>query len=119
MYQRNYGGAIWTNHALERLSQRQLPQDMALQALKQPDNSRPGTNPGTTEFNKQIGQYAVQTIAAKNEHGEWVIVSCWVNPPLPGSIDIKKKQEWQAYKKAGFWGKLWIEFKRQLGFYTK
>lgn len=111
-----YGGAIWTNHALERLGQRGLTQDLAKQAFQHPDFSIPGKKSGTVEYQKKFGISIITVIAKQNEKNEWVILSCWIDPPLPGSIDIKKREEYKRFKKATFWGKIWLAFKSQLGF---
>ncbi|MEN9327737.1 MAG: hypothetical protein RI947_545 [Candidatus Parcubacteria bacterium] len=117
--QRLYGGAIWTNHALERLGQRGLSQDIASQAFNHPDASIPGKQSGTTEYTKRFGKSMVTIIATRNDKREWLILSCWIDPPLPGSIDEGKKEKWldyrSAYSKAGFWGKLWLVLLKQLG----
>lgn len=110
-----YGNVIWTNHALERLGQRGLSQKIAWQAFRYPDKKIPGKNSGTTEYQKKIGKSLVTIIATQNDKYEWVILSCWIDPPLAGSIDIKNSQYWKQYKKAGFWGKFWIILKRQIG----
>ncbi len=110
-----YGNAIWTNHALKRIGQRGLSQDIAWQAFKYPDTTLPGKNPGTSEFQKKFGISLVTIIAKQNERREWIILSCWIDPPLPGSIDAKKREDWKRYKKAGFWGKFWLTLKKQLG----
>lgn len=114
-YSTSYGNAIWTNHALERLGQRGLSQDMAWKAFQYPDRSLPGKNSGTTEYQKRFGPSLVTVIAAQNERKQWLILSCWIDPPLPGSIDIKKNEDWKKYRKAGFWGKFWLTLKKQLG----
>ncbi|MDQ3098985.1 MAG: hypothetical protein M3Q44_04525 [bacterium] len=110
-----YGNAIWTNHALDRLGQRGLSQQMAWQAFQYPDKRLDGKNPGTMEYQKKFGISLVTVIAKQNEKGEWLILSCWIDPPLPGSIDIKKNEFWKKYKKAGFWGRFWLTLKKQIG----
>lgn len=115
-YARNYGGIVWTNHALERLHQRKLPQEIAFLAYQSPDQRIPGKKAGMIELQKQYGQSLITLIVNQNERHEWIVVSAWIDPPLPGTMDYKKKQDWKAYKKAGFWGKLWLTFKKQLGF---
>ncbi len=115
-YNNSYGGVIWTNHALERLGQRGLTQELALQAFKNPTEIITGKNPGTQEFQKKIQESLITVIAKKNEKKEWVVLSCWIDPPLPGSIDIKKKEAYKKYRKSSFWGKLFITLKNQLGF---
>lgn len=115
-HQKYFAGGIWTNHALERLGQRGLSQKMAGETFSRPDKQIDGKQPGTVEFQRKYGKSLVTVIAKKNDQREWIILSCWIDPPLPGSIDILKKQQYFAYQKASFWGKLWIIFKRQLGF---
>lgn len=111
-----YGNAIWTNHALERIKQRKLSIESASQTLWSPDVSLQGKQSGTMEYQKKIGELTVTVIATQNEKREWVIVSCWIDPPLPGSIDVKKKEDWKRYKKASTLGKFFIELKKQFGF---
>ncbi len=114
-YTQHYGNAIWTNHALERLGQRGLSQDLAWQAFQYPDISKKGKNPNTMEYQKRFGPSLVTVTATQTEKKEWLILSCWIDPPLPGSIDIKKQEYWRKYQKAGFWGKFWITLKKQIG----
>ncbi len=110
-----YGGLIWTNHALERLKERNLPQDLAYAAFTSPDTSINGKKPQTIEYQKFVDHYKITVIATKNEKGEWIVLSCWIDPPMPGSIDIKKRQAYQEYQKATFWKKIWLTIKQQLG----
>lgn len=111
-----YGGVIWTNHVLERLGQRGLTQNLAWEAFKNPDRSFSGKETDTIEYQKRFDHSLVTIIAKKNEKNEWVILSCWIDPPLPGTIDVKKKEEYKKYQKASFWGKIFLTFKKQLGF---
>lgn len=110
----NYHGVIWTNHALMRLDARGLSQDLAWQAFSSPDHKLPGKNPGTTEFQKKIGSSRITIIAKQNERGEWLILSNWIDPPLIGTADYYKKEEYKRYQKAGFWGKLFLTIKKQI-----
>lgn len=112
----NYGGVIWTHHALERLTQRGLSQSLAWETFRYPDSSYAGKKSGTTEYIKQVGKSKITIVATQNEKKEWIILSCWVDPPLPGSIDLTTKQDYQKYQRASFWGKLFMTFKRQTGF---
>lgn len=114
MNQRDFGGAIWTDHVLERLGQRGMTQSRAWETFRYPDEKLPGKNKGTTEFQKRIGSSLATVIATKNEQNKWVIISTWIDPPLPGSIDIQKKKEYQSYRKAGRLGKVFLTIKRQL-----
>lgn len=111
MSRRNYGNVVWTNHALDRLSERRFSQEMALNTFNHPDKSLPGKQAGTKEYKKRFGKSWVTVIAVQNERGEWVILSCWIDPPFPGTADAKKREAFIRYRKAGFWKKLLLEFK--------
>lgn len=111
-----FGGIIWTNHALHRLEDRRFPQQMALDTFNTPDKKFAGKEEGTTEFQKRFKNSWVTVIGKPNDKGEWVILSCWINPPLPGTEDAKRRDEYRAYLKAPWWKKLLISFAKQLGF---
>ncbi len=111
-----YKDTIWTTHALSRLGQRGLTQDIAWQAFRYPDRTLSGKERGTTEFQKHIGQSVITIIAKQNEKSDWVIISCWVDPPLAGSDDAKKQARYREYKSASGWKKLLLIVKSQLGF---
>lgn len=114
--QREYGGIIWTNHALERLIQRGLAQKDALDAFRNPDTTLVGKNPGSVEHIKHFSQSKVTIIAKQNEQNQWLVISAWIDPPLPGSPDWYKKEEYKKYQKSGFWGKFFMTLKKQIGF---
>lgn len=115
MAQTNYGGAIWTNHALERLSQRGISQENALRAFKDADSQFEGTAPGSQKFIKQFGDKKVTLIGKYTDQKEWIIISAWIDPPLPGSADERKQQSYREYRNAKGWKKLYLAIKRQLG----
>jgi hypothetical protein len=108
-----YEDTIWTNHALNRIFERGLSQEKAYQAFKSPDHTQKGRD-GALEFQKKFGSEKVTLIAKQNDRSEWVVLSAWIDPPLPGSRDDVKQKRYQAYLKAGFWGKLWMEIKRDV-----
>lgn len=114
-YDPYFGDAIWTKHALARLSERRLSQEMAYSAFKSPDRSFPGKQYGTTEYRKYYGKSLVTIIAKQNEEGEWVILSCWINPPLAGTKDAYKREQYIKYKKASFWARVWMDLKYLVG----
>lgn len=116
MADRLYGGIIWTKHALERLGQRGLSQNLAYQAYKYPDKYFAGKKLGTTEYQKRVQNSLITLITSYTDDREVLVLSCWIDPPLYGTQDYYKKEEYKKYKKAGFWGKFWIGFKKQLGF---
>ena len=110
-----FGGVIWTNHARDRLKERGMSRDIALKAFKDPDSKNQGKQSGTYEFQKKVGSSYITLIAKQNEQKEWVVLSCWIDPPVYGTRDWKNKQYYKAYQKAGVWGKLWIILRKQLG----
>src|SRR5258708_17359291 len=114
MSQRYYGGAIWTNHAMSRLDQRGLTQDIAAKAFNYPDESHHGKQSGSMEYVKRFGNSKVTIIAKQNEKYEWIILSCWIDPRLAGTIDAKKQEAYRNYQKKGFWGKLFADFMRDI-----
>lgn len=114
-YSNNYRNVIFTNHALERMRDRGLPQENAYEAFSHPDSSIDGKEKGTIECVKRQEHYKITVIAKQNERREWIIISAWVDPPMPGSIDVGKKEAYQKYQKASFWGKLFLTLKKQLG----
>lgn len=118
-YANKFGGAIWTNHAIERMQQRKLTQEMALQSFQHPDRELPGKQSGTMEYQRRFGKSLVTIIAKKNENGEWIILSCWIDPPLYGTQDYSKKEKYNTYmdkyRRASFWGKVWLDLKGIFG----
>ncbi|GIW59637.1 MAG: hypothetical protein KatS3mg087_0703 [Patescibacteria group bacterium] len=113
--QKHYGSATWTTHALERLQARKLPQDLAYRTFTNPDHYSPGKKNDTWEYQKKFQNHQVTVVAKQNEQKQWIILSCWVDPPFAGSIDIRKQNFYKKYQKAGFWGKFWLTFLRQIG----
>lgn len=110
-----YRGLIFTNHALQRLDERQFPADMVVETFNQPDGNSPARQPGAIEFRKRFNNATVSVIAKQNDRGEWLVLSNWIDPPLPGTKDYREKQRYHKYKRSGFWGKIWLTILRQLG----
>lgn len=83
---RNFGGVIWTDHALARMHERGIKQEDALAAWNNPDRKRPGTNKnGTTVYYKNYGNQKMEVVSKKNDKGEWVILSVWSRPRFRGA----------------------------------
>lgn len=110
-----YGGVIWTNHAKERLTQRGLSQSQAVEAFYHPDTSEQGRQSGSVVYKKRINAALITLIAKQNEKKEWIILSAWIDPPLPGSPDAKEQASYKEYIKAKGLRKFWLGIKRQLG----
>jgi hypothetical protein len=111
-----FGGLIFTNHALQRLDERRFPAGMVIETFNQPDSRGPAKQPGAMQVRKRFGESTVTVITKQNDRGEWIVLSCWIDPPLPGTKDYKERQRYHAYKKSGFWGKVWLTIRSQLGF---
>lgn len=110
-----YQGLIFTNHALERMRERRITNQDIWETYNFPDFQAEKKN-DSVERSKKFGKREISIIFKHNEKNEVVIVSCWMDPPLPGSPDAREKQWWQRYKKAGFWGKLWLTLLKQITF---
>lgn len=105
---------IFTNHAKKRLIDRKISEYEARQALQYPDSTGANQN-GATEFRKRISAISITVIALYKENS-WVVVSVWRDPPAQGTLDAHHSMLYQAYQKAGFWGKIWIIIREQFGF---
>ena len=73
----NYGGVIWTNHALQRLKERGISQSDALATFNQPQNSRYAATKGGWVYYRNWSGYQIEIVATQNEKKEWVILSVW------------------------------------------
>lgn len=85
---KDYGGVIWTNHAIERLQQRAISQGDAFATFNRPDKSRPGGKNGTFVYYKTWetagrngGRHFEQIeVVATKDDGKWIILSVWSKP---------------------------------------
>jgi len=112
-FKQYFNGLIWTDHAIERLKQRGLRQALASQAFYHPDKILRGSANGSTEYQKRYKKSLITIIAKQNGQGEWLVLSCWSNPPLPGTEDAKRQKNYRRYQRASFWGKvLWFILKQ-------
>ena len=90
MQDRNYGGVIWTNHALERLNKRGIKQGDAWATWKRPDQSRYAKLKGAWVYYKTYGDQKIEVVAKQNEKKEWVILSVWSKSVYEKREDVKK-----------------------------
>ncbi len=95
--ERNFGGVIWTNHALRRLKQRGISQGDAWATWRRPDQSRYAKSKGTWVYYKTYGNQKVEVVAKKNEKKEWIILSVWSR-----QIFKKRKKTTKTKKKSLF-----------------
>ncbi len=115
-YKQYFRNIIWTNHAIERMRSRGLSQEIAGEAFTYPDRSMPGKTKDSLVFEKRYDRSLVTIVAKQNEKNEWIILSAWIDPPVPGSPDAKAKKQYFEYQKASGLKKFWIAFKKQIGF---
>ena len=77
---KNFGGVIWTNHALIRLKERNIKQGDAWATFNRPDQSRKGKESGTWIYYKTFGGEKIEVVAKQNAKKEWIILSVWSKP---------------------------------------
>ena len=89
--QRDFGGVIWTNHAIERMKDRKIKQGDAWSTWKRPDVSEYNKVKGVWVYKRTYPGEKIEVVAKKNEKGEWIILSVW-NKYLntSGSMHSKK-----------------------------
>ncbi len=75
-----FGGVIWTNHALNRMREREISQGDAWATWRKPDQSRYATAKGAWIYYRTFRNEKIEVVAKKNENGKWVILSVWSRP---------------------------------------
>ncbi|RJQ36913.1 DUF4258 domain-containing protein [Candidatus Microgenomates bacterium] len=105
---------IWTKHAIKRLKERRIPQEILNQVLTNPDKINSIENQAL-EYKKIIDTKTFAAIVKENEIGEKIILSCWVNPPNSGTKDLRKRNRYFQMQKGSFLKKLWLTFLNQAG----
>jgi len=78
--QREYGGFVWTDHAIQRMRERGVKQGDAWATLRNPDKSRPPKVSGEWVYYKTFGKETIEVVATQNNKKEWVVVSVWSKP---------------------------------------
>lgn len=81
----SYGGVIWTNHAIERLRERNISQGDAYATFRRPQLSRKGSAPNSFVYYRNYGTEKIEVVAKKNERNEWIILSVWSRPIVGGT----------------------------------
>jgi hypothetical protein len=77
---KNFGGVIWTNHALQRLRERNIKQGDAWATWSHPDQSRYAATKGAWVYYKTYGKEKIEVVAKQNEKKQWIILSVWSRP---------------------------------------
>jgi Domain of unknown function (DUF4258) len=106
--ERNFGGVIWTNHALERMRERGIKQGDAWATWRNPQESKKGTATGSWVYYRNWNRTQIEVVAKQNEKKEWIILSVWSRPVTPPKFF--KSQTPTASQKLTFWRRLynWI-----------
>ena len=76
---RNFGGVIWTNHALDRLRDRGIKQGDVWAKWNRPEKSKKGES-GNWIYYRNWDGTQIEVVAKKNEKREWIILSVWSRP---------------------------------------
>lgn len=73
---KNYKGVVWTDHALQRLRERNISQSDAWYVFRRPDRSRYARSKGAWIYYKDLNGKTVEVVAKKDD-SQWVIISVW------------------------------------------
>lgn len=104
--QKDYGGVIWTNHALKRMRERGIKQGDAWATFKRPDTSKYARIKKAYVYYRTWGNTRIEVVAKQNASGpaeEWLILSVW-SKPADKLVKEKRKSFWSLIKKS-FTGK--------------
>ena len=107
----HYKHTIWTNHAKDMLKQRRLSQADVYQTFQYPQSSQKKPD-GSWQFTKKFGSQTVSVIAKPTDGHDWLIISCWINPPHPGTPDYYKKLRYRQYLRSTPLKKLLMHFQK-------
>jgi hypothetical protein len=99
---RNFGGVIWTNHALQRLRERGIKQGDAWATWRSPEQERYASAKGAWVYYRTYGTEKIEVVAKQNEKKEWIILSVWSRPVIAGDKQTKKSSFWQNLVKILF-----------------
>jgi hypothetical protein len=106
---------LWTKHVLKRLKERRLDQERVRETIAHPDKRRPGKQHRTAEYMRLDNGQTITAVVQHKEGKKLLVISAWADPPFPGTKDARHTHYYKLYKKAGFLGKFWYTFLRQIG----
>jgi hypothetical protein len=91
MGEQNYGGIIWTNHALQRLKERGISQGDAWATWNRPEQSRKGSGSksGSWVYYRTYDNERIEVVAKQNDRKEWIIISVWSDKVRVKAIQSK------------------------------
>jgi hypothetical protein len=97
----SYRGLIFTNHALQRLHEREISQGDAWVAFHNSDQSRYAATKGAWIYYKTINGRKIEVVAKKNDRNEWVVLSVWAKPTF-GQEHKKTPWLWKLLRQIFF-----------------
>ena len=74
---KNFGGVIWTDHALSRLKERNISQGDAWATWNRPQTSKYAKEKGAWVYFRTYGNQKIEVVAKKNMERKWIIISVW------------------------------------------
>ncbi len=97
----HFGGVIWTNHALDRLREREIKQGDAWATWNRPEQSKKGSS-GSWVYYRNWGGTQIEVVAKQNEKKEWIILSVWSRAALEKQRVPQKSSFWKNLVRALF-----------------
>ena len=102
---RNFGGVIWTNHALDRLRERGIKQGDAWATWNRPEQSRKGDS-GNWVYYRNWGGTQIEVVAKedldRSGRKQWIILSVWSRPVYLKEKPAQKSSFWKNLVKLVF-----------------
>lgn len=86
-----YKGLIFTDHALDRMSERGVTHNEVWATWNNPDNSRYAKSRGAWVYFKTLHDKKIEVVAKKNERQEWLLISVWSSPSQKNRERLEKK----------------------------
>lgn len=80
MSQRTYKDLIFTDHALERMQEREVKAGDVWATMNRPQVSREAHRQGNWVFTRDWGSEELEVVATKKEGGKWLVISVWSKP---------------------------------------
>ena len=93
---KNFGGVIWTNHALNRLKDREISQGDAWATFNRPEQSKYAKVKGAWIYYRTYGSQRIEVVAKKNEKGQWIILSVWSRQDYDKGVLQSKTKKGQS-----------------------
>ena len=103
---KDFGGIVWTKHALSRMRERGIKQGDAWAAWRNPEQSRKSKNGGSWVYYKTYNQQTIEVVAKRNDEGKWIVLSVWSKPVGSYQKAGKKSSLLQKIVRRVVWGKV-------------